>query len=124
MVSSGLICVRWSTSSTEQDTIVAIRLRVSSEADYEYPLDCDYGGVTMIEKKEGNQMFDYQNPKLSIHKGFQEQVKLPVRTIFRRIALISEMIETKLLSRFKEDIYFIQEIESENLRKRPKWRAT
>ena len=66
----------------------------------------------------------WKNPKLSIHKGFQEQVKLPVRTIFRRIALISEMIETKLLSRFKEDIYFIQEIESENLRKRPKWRAT
>ena len=66
----------------------------------------------------------WKNPKLSIRKDFQEQVKLPIRTIFRRIASISEIVESKLLSKFKMDVYFIQEIENENLRKRPKWRTT
>ena len=65
----------------------------------------------------------WKDPKLSIHKDFQEQVNLPTRTIFRRIALISEFVETKLLTRFKQDVYFIQEIENENFRKKTEWRT-
>ena len=48
-LSGGLICVRWSTSSTEQTAIAVIWLRVSSEADYEYPIDDGFLLVTGTE---------------------------------------------------------------------------
>ena len=63
MVGKGLICVRWSTSSTEQTAIAVIWLRVSSEADYEYPIDPNqissprWGFVCVIWKEDIFRMF-------------------------------------------------------------------